>query len=581
MERRLAAVLSADVAGYARLMATDDIATIRVLGQCREVMQERTQAFRGRVVDAPGDNLLAEFPSAADAVEAAVAIQERLAEIEQPDELRMQFRIGIHMGDIVADGDAIYGNGVNLSARMQSLSEPGNICVSADVMNQVKSTLSLATEDLGEQKLKNFSEPVRAFRIRVGEERVAAEAADWMVPGFGNRPAIAVLPFENLSRDPEQEYFVDGVVEDLITRLSAWRDIPVIARNSTFAYRGQTVDPTRVGKELGARYVVQGSVRKAGDRVRLSVQVIDAPAATNIWAERYDRELIDIFELQDEITTDIVGQVGPELLKSERNRAMRADPNNLEAWELSGRAWWHLYRFTREENQRARELSLQVIDMDENFIAGWSSLSLTYVYEIAYGWASDFETTIAEALKYAERAVGIDPQSSGAHTILGSVHSMRSDHSRARSELEAAIDLEPSLATARWRLGTTYFYMGEHELALESIELAIRLSPRDPFLFNALADKAFVLYDMKRYDEAIACAQRSIGMRKDYPLSLYIYCAALGQSGQLEMAEAAINELRSMGTEPTIQSLAGYSAFVMPETQVHYSEGLRKAGMRD
>jgi adenylate cyclase len=332
-ERKLAAILSADVVGYSRLMAEDEEETVRRLGAYRVEITNLVGDHRGRVVDFTGDNFLAEFPTATDAVEAAAEIQRVLKarNAAVPAGRAMEFRIGVHLGEVRVEGERIYGDGVNIAARLEGLGSPGGICISDVVLKQVESRLDLSYEDLGEQSVKNIPKPIRTYRIQVKPEGGAADARlpgmdELTVPGFSGAPAIAVLPFDNLSGDPEQEYFADGIAEDLITRLSTWMDFPVIARNSSFTYKGRSVDVKQVSRELGVRYVVEGSVRRAGDRVRISAQLIDATTGAHIWAERYDRDLEDIFALQDEITEAIVGAMNPALIKSEMARAARKDP---------------------------------------------------------------------------------------------------------------------------------------------------------------------------------------------------------------------------------------------------------------
>jgi adenylate cyclase len=362
-DRKLAAILSADVAGYSRLMAEDEEGTIRTLSKYRDEVGILVPSHRGRLVDFTGDEFLAEFPSALEAVRCAAEIQRviRAQSADRPSERRMEFRIGVHLGDIRVEGERIYGDGVNLAARLRALAEPGGICISGTVHEQVEGKLDLGYEDLGEQQVKNIPRPVRVYRIRFEEETRPSDVPvpgmeELTVPGFGSAPAIAVLPFDNLSGDPEQEYFADGIAEDLITRLSAARRLPVIARNSSFVYKGEPVDVKKVSRELGVRYVVEGSVRRAGDRVRISAQLIDAASGAHVWAETYDRELRDIFAVQDEITESIVGSIHPALATAEMARAVRTKPRDLDAYDHGTRGFWHLSRLTKDDSARARLL---------------------------------------------------------------------------------------------------------------------------------------------------------------------------------------------------------------------------------
>ena len=410
VERRLAAILSADVVGYSRLMAEDEAATLRTLTAYREEIGLLVRQHRGRVVDAPGDNLLAEFPTALDAVQGAVEIQREIQarNADLPGDRRMEFRIGVHMGDVSVEDDKLYGDGVNIAARLEGLAKPGAVCISGTVYEQVEKKLNVDLEDLGEQRLKNITRPVQVYGVKLvlpGADGDLAEAAlpgmdELTVPGFGGRPAIAVLPFDNLSGDPEQEYFADGLAEDLITRLSAWRLFPVIARNSSFVHKGQAVDVKRVSRELGVRYLVEGSVRKGGDRVRISAQLIDATTGGHIWAERYDRGIQDIFALQDEITDAIVASIHPEVWKAERERVARREPQDLDAWECFVRASWHQLRFTKEDCAKARLLLEQASRQDPEVSWYLSSLAWTHHSDVLYQWS---DVPVAPLQRWNER----------------------------------------------------------------------------------------------------------------------------------------------------------------------------------
>jgi adenylate cyclase len=356
--RKLAAIFAADVAGYSRLMGQDEVGTLRRLTACRAILDERIAAYRGRIFGSAGDSVVADFASAVDAVQCAVAVQEALAKEEQ-----MRFRIGVHVGDVIVQGDNLFGDGVNIAARLEALAEPGGICISGTVCDQIGTKLPLAFTDLGEQQVKNIAQPIRAYRV--GGERASAIATPSLpVP---DKPSIAVLPFANMSGDPEQEFFSDGIAEDIITALSRYPSLFVIARNSSFTYKGRAVVVKQVGEELGVRYVLEGSVRKAGNRVRVTAQLVDAEAGNHVWANRYDRDLADIFALQDEITEAVAIAVAPAIADAERHRAMRRPPEGLDAWAAYQRGLWHFSKGTPDDNTLAESLFQQAIDLDPSF----------------------------------------------------------------------------------------------------------------------------------------------------------------------------------------------------------------------
>ena len=388
VERRLAAILAADMVGYSRLMEADEAETIaRQKALRKELIDPKIAEHNGRIVKTTGDGVLVEFASVVDATECAVAIQRAIVEREAdvPEERRIQYRVGINLGDIVIDGDDILGDGVNIAARLEGLAEPGGICVSGNVHEQLAGKIVLDFEDLGEQRVKNIKKPVRVYRVRL-DGRGADMGPALELP---DKPSIAVLPFENMSGDPEQEYFSDGIAEDIITGLSRNRGVFVIARNSTFTYKGAAVDARQVARELGVRYVLEGSVRKAGSRVRITAQLVDAATGNHVWAERYDRELEDIFAVQDDITQNIVAAIGPELVSAEIQRARRKDPKRLDAWDCTMRATWHFARVTREDMEEARRLALKAIELDPGAAPAFSVLAITHVRGAVNGWKVD------------------------------------------------------------------------------------------------------------------------------------------------------------------------------------------------
>ncbi len=407
IDRKLTAILSADVKGYSRLMGEDEVATIRTLTAYRELMASLIQQHRGRVVDTPGDNLLAEFASVVSAVQCAVEIQRELntRNAELPEVRKMEFRIGINLGDVIVEGERIYGDGVNIAARVEGLADGGGICISGKVHDEIKGKVALGYEYLGEQEVKNIAEPVRVYRINL-------DKPDTKPPELPIKPSIAVLPFKNLSGDPEQEYFSDGITEDIITALSRIRQFFVIAANSTFAYKGTSPDVRQVSKELGARYILEGSVRKSANRVRISAQLIDGTTGNHVWAERYDRDLEDVFAVQDEITQTVVGSIEPELLKSELHRARIKPPENLHARDCYYRGMWHLNRRTKEDLTEARRLFERATELDPNFGPAYVGIVTTYRQQRTSGYT---KRNSESAFRAARKAVELDDEDSSAH----------------------------------------------------------------------------------------------------------------------------------------------------------------------
>src|SRR2546427_991662 len=401
IERKLAAILSADVKGYSRLMGEDEVATIRTLTAYQEAMTTFIQQHRGRVVDASGDNLLAEFASVVDAVQCAVEIQRELKtkNADLPAPQRMEFRIGINVGDVIVEGERIYGDGVNIAARLEGLAAAGGICISGIVYDQVETKLALGYEYLGEQTVKNIAKPVQVYRVQM---EVGAST-----PTVPDKPSIAVLPFVNMSGDPEQEYFSDGITEELITDLSKLSGLFVISRNSVFLYKGKAVKPEQVSQELGVRYVLEGSVRKAGDRVRITAQLVEASTGYHRWAERYDRSLQEIFALQDEIRQKIVMALKVQLTQEEQARFRRFPTHNLEAYDALLRGLEYVYLFTQEANAQARQLFESAMALDPQYAAAYALLGFTYLRDWIYQWSHDPQT-LERAFALAQRAIALD-----------------------------------------------------------------------------------------------------------------------------------------------------------------------------
>ena len=413
LQRRLAAIMAADLVGYTRLMDLDEAGTLaRLQALRRDVFDPQTKAYGGRIFKNTGDGALAEFPSATDAVQCALDIQRELAAQNGglPEAQRIVLRVGVSLGDVIVDGDDLYGNGVNVAARMEALAQPGDICVSANVHEHVAGAVNADFEDLGEQTVKNLPRPVRCYRLAT-----AASAAEPTLPesqplALPDKPSIAVLPFQNMSGDPEQEFFADGMTEDIITALSRYRSLFVIARNSTFAYKGQSPDLRQVSTELGVRYVLEGSIRKAGQRIRVTAQLIEGTSGAHIWAERYDRQLDDIFELQDEITETISAAIEPELGNFERSRLLRKAPESLDAWESHQRGMWHLWRATSDDLDRAIAFFEQALELHPDYAPALAGIAYARYLLIGLGivHGASREATIAAGEDIGRRAIAAD-----------------------------------------------------------------------------------------------------------------------------------------------------------------------------
>jgi len=577
-ERRLAAILSADAVGYSRMMGLDEAGTVATLKSQREILAGLVRQHGGRVVDAPGDNLLAELPSVVDAVSCAIAAQRELESRNEarPEARRLRFRIGLHLGDMLVDGERIYGDGINIAARLESLAEPGGICISGAAHEQVLGKVPAGYDDLGEQRLKNIARPVRAFRLRPDAR---AEAGEFTVPGFGGRPAIAVLAFDNLSSDPEQAYFADGIAEDLITRLSASRYFPIIARNSSFVYKGRAVDAKQVSRELGVRYVVEGAVRRAGDRVRVSAQLIDATSGHHVWAEKFDRELSDLFDLQDEITETILAQLGPELTRVEFDRAVRRKPENPDAWECFLRGCWHALQppSTQDawsEPRKGQTFLQRAIELDPRMADAHAALAWSHYHSILYQWSEDPVRSVADCLQSAQRSVELDNGLASGHAALGVAYTTIGQYERAIASGERGVEFDPSSALCFFGLGLAFTFSNRPEEAVPMLEKAMRFSPRDPMLPQLIFTLAAAHLLADRHEEARACAERALELRKD-PSAYRLLAAACGHLGRADEARAALDAMLQLTPGFCVDNLR----LALPTVLVDcYLAGWRKAG---
>ena len=579
-KRKLSAILSADVKGYSRLMGQDELATVRTLTTYRELMATLIKQHRGRVVDSPGDNLLAEFVSVVDAVECSVKIQNELKarNAELPENRKMEFRIGVNVGDVIQEGERIYGDGVNIASRIEGLADGGGISVSGTVYDQIENKLALGYEYQGEHTVKNIAKPIRVYRVLM--EPVATQTHSVKHLERPDKPSIAVLPFANMSGDPEQEYFADGISEDIITALSKFRWFFVIARNSTFTYKGKTVNVKQVAQDLGVRYVLEGSVRKAGNRVRITAQLIDAPSNYHVWAERYDRDLEDIFAVQDEITQSIVTSVAPEFLSAEMQRAQRKDVRSLAGWDCVMRATSLHSQYTKQDIAEAQRLLRKAIEVDPISAEGFCLFAFTHLMQVQFGWSESADQSIQEAAKAAQSAVAIDDRDALAHTALGLVDLISRRYDDAIRRLETAIDLNPSLANAYGALGQALALAGEYDRAVTQINKAIRLSPRDPFMVYWFGHLGLAAFAEERYDEACEWGVKSIQENPQFPGGHRILAASYGQLGRMQEAQTALKELLVLMPGMTIDDVRKQVPFKKSGDTERYLDGLRKAGLK-
>ena len=581
VQRRLAAILAADVAGYSRLMGADEEGTLAALKELRrELADPKIKEHRGRIVKTTGDGLLVEFASVVDAVRCAVEVQHEMAERNAgvPDERRIQFRIGINLGDIIKDGRDIYGDGVNVAARLEALAEPGGICVNRVVRDQVRDKLDFAFEDAGEQRVKNIARPLRVYHVRPGQvagEEMSAPQPPLALP---DKPSLAVLSFTNMSGDPEQEFVSDGIAEDVITALSRHPSLFVIARNSTFTYKGHAVDVKQVGRELGARYVLEGSVRKAGNRIRVTAQLIEAGTGNHVWAERYDRDLADIFAVQDEITHALTTALTPAIAEAELRRAMRRPPESLDAWAAYQRGLWHLSKANSDDDTVAQNFFRQAIDLDPTFAPGYSALALAQLQAAAVYQKLSLAEAQSSAEVLARRAVSLDGADAEARSCLGWALQARGELEGALVEIERALAMSPNLAVAHWQRGATLIFSGQPMKGLDALETCIRLDPRDPFMAVRLLHIACGLYFAREYEGVIEAAKRLIRSYPDFPMIYRWPAAALGQLGRAAEAKEWLEKAVSYAPAAFKMYVHNRVPWFRPEDHAHLVEGLRKAG---
>jgi adenylate cyclase len=580
--RRLAAILAADVAGYSRLMGADEEGTLeRLKALRREIVDPKIAEHHGRIVKTTGDGVLVEFGSVVDAVRCAVEVQQAIPERNTgvTVDSRIELRIGINLGDVIVEGDDLYGDGVNIAARIEALADAGGVFVSNTVHDHVRDRLPFVFEDLGEQQVKNIARPVRVYRVHhVGAGAKSPTAPSSPALPLPDKPSVAVLPFTNMSGDPEQEFLADGIAEDIITALSRYPSLFVIARNSCFTYKGRAVDVKQVGRELGVRYVLEGSLRKSVSRIRVTAQLVEAETGKHVWAERYDRELADIFSLQDEITEAVTIAIAPAVAGAEQQRALRKPPESLDAWAAYQRGLWHFSKFTADDNAIAEEFFRQAVDLDPNFARGYGGLAAARFFAAAAFQTSSLSEALSSMGALARRAVELDGSDAEARSLLGITAHASGDYEGALAEIGRALAISPNLASAHGLLGDTLIYSGRPKEGLDALAKYLRLDPRDPSIGVQLLQVAVGHYFCREYEAAVEAAKRVIRSYPDYPLPYRWLAAALGQLGRGDEARQALEKVTPASLDMYVRNRVPW---MRPEDHAHMLEGLRKAGWRD
>jgi adenylate cyclase len=587
VERKLAAIFAGDVAGYSRLMGVDEEGTLHQLKAHRkDLVDPKITEHRGHIVKTTGDGMLVEFVSVVDAVRCAVEIQRGMLErnVDVPADRRIEFRIGINVGDIISDDNDIYGDGVNVAARLEALAEPGGIFVSRNVHDQVRDKLSFGFEDMGEQMVKNIARPIGIHRVSLAESTTEASlgAPTTAKPerAASQRPSIAVLPFANMSGDPEQEYFADGISEDIITGLSKLRWFFVIARNSSFIYKGKSIDIKRVARELGVRYVLEGSVRKGGNRLRITAQLIDAETGNHIWADRYDGDLTDVFALQDAITEKVVAAIEPKLLQAEGIRSQSHSPEDLGAWEMVSQANSLFWRLTKAEGEAAIAILKQAVERYPDYAPAHSMLAFMMLVSAYVGWASgERQSQVKQAAALATRAAELDDSDPWAYFALGYVAYTMRRTDKAIEEFQRAIDLNPNFAAAHSYLSLALALAGQSDQAITHAEQAIRMSPHDPQNAVCFTALAAAHYQAGRYGEAVSFGRKALQQRSGWAPGHRIFCASLAQAGQIDEARTELDQLKELHPDISIawiEKHVPYTAGPMAK----FLEGMRKAGLQ-
>jgi TolB-like protein/class 3 adenylate cyclase len=577
MDRRLAAILVADVVGYSRLMAADEAGTLAALKDRRKaILDPVLRANGGRIVKVMGDGVLVEFASAVKAAEAAVELQQRsaAANADMAEDRRILLRIGINLGEVIGEASDIYGDGVNIAARLEPLAEPGGICISAKVFEEIRGKTGLSFESMGEQTLKNIDRPVLVYRFRAGAPAPPMAAAN------RDKPSIAVLPFQNMSGDPEQEYLADGIVEEIITALSRFRQLFVIARNSSFTYKGRAVDVKQVGRDLAVHYVLEGSVRRAGGRVRITGQLIDAASGAHLWADRFEGGIEDIFDLQDQVTARVVAAIAPKLEAAEIERTKHKPTESLDAYDefLRGMAGFH--QWSKDGNEDGLRHFYRAIQLDPNYAAAYGMAARMYVQANAGGWLRDRAHDLAETERLALKAAELGPDDAVALANAGfALSDLLAHFEDADAMLERALALNPNLAWAWLYSAWVKISLGEPGIALERIEQALKLSPNDPQTPSFHLARGSAQFYAGRFAEAFASAETANRLRPGFLFYICVAAASAALDGRMSDAQRMVARMLQINPALRLADIATLIPMRRAEYSARWVEALRKAGV--
>ena len=582
LPRKLAAILYADVAGYSRLTGDDEDATHRRLRDYLDLIAKTIENHHGQVMHYAGDAVLTKFDAVVDALSSAIAIQNELKDRNQdlPDERKVQFRVGVNLGDVIEDRGDIYGDGVNVAARLESLADAGGICISESVRTAIGKKLPYGYEFMGEQQVKNIEEPVRAYGVLLDSSKAQVPPPAKPTLELPDKPSIAVLPFTNMSSDPEQEFLADGITEDIITALSKFRWFFVTAPNSTFTYKGQAIDIKRVGEEMGVRYVLEGSLRQGAGRIRVSAQLIEAASGNHIWAERYDRQIEDIFDLQDEITMTIVAAVEPELAAQERDRAVNKPTRDLKAWDLFQRGIAKLWQMERKDIEEGEAYLRQALEADPDFGRPHGYLAYCHSVDVLCGWSKDEQAVLRRGIAEAKAALAVDQRDAFAHFALGRLYNLGGDHQAAAQEIGEALRINPNFAYGYLGLASVYYWLGDGPAMLENADKAIRLSPNDPLMWLFLLYRGHGYDFIGDFDRTIECFEQSSRFPRVGHWAFSKLAAAYYEVGRKEEAAAAFEQARLIEPNLSLEGQRKALRFIQHNKFDYYLRNMQALGLK-